>query len=115
MMRLRMEVMRSMRRGGSRGDTLISLLEVEGQLRLVGQMGIGGRATLGRNGRYGNGRFEHIQVGLVLIARTGIPNGRSFVGRRNPPIEGVILICLFCTFFFHPFDGIELMLEGWSL
>lgn len=40
MMLLGMEMMRSMRRGGSRGDTLISLLEVEGKLRLVGQMWI---------------------------------------------------------------------------
>lgn len=76
------------------------------------QMGIRRSAALRGDGRDDNRSLEHVRIRLLFISRSDVPGRGSPVRRGNSAIESIILVGLLRALLLHPFDGVEMVLDG---
>lgn len=112
---LRMKAMRSIRRARRWRHGWVTLLEVEGHLMLLGNIGVvRDGPTLGWYCGNGDGLFEHLIVRLLFAAVRDVPSWQSLVGwgdtsiQHNQPLSGL------CVLLLHALDGIELVTDRGS-
>jgi hypothetical protein len=102
--------------GRSRGGrhARVSLLEVEGQLMLLGQVWVArNRPTLRRDGWHTTRLLEHRLEVFLFVSLRNIPCRRRLVGRGDASGRRIrLVLCNFSTFLLHPLDWVELIIDG---
>lgn len=109
---LREKTMRSIRRTRRWRHHWVTLLEVEGHLMLLGNIGVvGDGATLGRYCRHADRLFKHLIVRLIFGAFRKVPGWQSLVGWRDTSIQHDQPLGGLCILLLHALDGIELVAD----
>lgn len=107
---LGVKTMGSIRRTRRWRHRWITLVEGEGHLMLLGNIGVvGDGATLGRYRRHADRLFKHLIVRLIFGALRKVPSWQSLVGRRDTSIQHNQPLGSLGVFFLHALDGIELV------